>query len=134
MATSAGSGDAIRVYWMTGCSSCLRIKEFLQKHGVPFLSRNVLEDETAYAELGRFGLKQVPIVTRGTLWVNGQVLRDVAWLCDITHGEVRMLPVEVMRARLDAVLAGAARFLAQMFDQALACMLPNSPRSLAELG
>lgn len=119
---------------MTGCSSCLRTKEFLQKHGVPFLLRNVLEDETAYAELERFGLKQVPIVTRGALWVNGQVLRDVARLCDITHGEVRMLPVEVMRARLDAVLAGAARLLAPMFDQALACMLHNRPRSLAELG
>ena len=130
----ATTDDAIRVYWMTGCSSCLRTKEFLQKHGVPFLSRNVLEDESAYAELERFGLKQVPIVTRGALWVNGQVLRDVARLCDITYGEVRMLPVEVMRARLDAVLAGAARFLAQMPDEALARMLPNRPRSFAELG
>ncbi|MBB3896724.1 DinB family protein [Roseococcus suduntuyensis] len=131
---TATADDAIRVYWMTGCSSCLRTKEFLQKHGVPFLSRNVLEDESAYAELERFGLKQVPIVTRGAEWVNGQVLRDVARLCDITYGEVRMLPVEVMRARLDAVLAGAARFLAQMPDEALARMLPNRPRSFAELG
>ncbi|MFM7422995.1 MAG: hypothetical protein ACKO54_25290, partial [Alphaproteobacteria bacterium] len=25
---------------MTGCSSCLRTKEFLTRHGVPFISRN----------------------------------------------------------------------------------------------
>ena len=100
MADTAADG-AIRVYWMTGCSSCLRTKEFLQKHGVPFLSRNVLEDEGAYAELEIFGLKQVPIVTRGQAWANGQVLRDVAALCGIAHGEVRMLPVAEMRRRLN---------------------------------
>ncbi len=94
-----------RVYWMTGCSSCLRTKEFLTRHGVPFLSRNVLEDEAAYEELARFGLKQVPIVTRGDAWANGQVLRDVARLCGIAYGEQRMLPVDEMRRRLDAVLA-----------------------------
>ena len=48
--------EAIRVYWMTGCSSCLRTKEFLTRHGVSFISRNVLEDEGAYDELARFGL------------------------------------------------------------------------------
>ncbi|WP_439551500.1 DinB family protein [Falsiroseomonas sp.] len=125
--------DAIRVYWMTGCSSCLRTKEFLQKHGVPFLSRNVLADEDAYAELERFGLKQVPIVTRGDTWANGQVLRDVAQLCGIAYGPPRMLPVEEMRRRLDAVLAGAARFIAQMPDEALARDLPNRPRTFGQL-
>jgi hypothetical protein len=61
METAVTAPDAIRAYWMTGCSSCLRTKEFLQKNGVPFLSRNVLQDETAFQELERFGLKQVPI-------------------------------------------------------------------------
>jgi glutaredoxin len=134
MGTTTTADGAIRVYWMTGCSSCLRTKEFLQKHGVPFLSRNVLEDESAYAELEQFGLKQVPIVTRGDAWANGQILRDVAKLCDIPYGATKMLPVAEMRQRLDAVLAGAARFLAQMPDHALAQMLPNRPRSFAQLG
>ena len=126
--------DAIRVYWMTGCSSCLRTKEFLTRHGVPFISRNVLEDDGAYDELARFGLRQVPIVTRGDAWANGQVLRDIAKLCDIKLGEQRMLPVDEMRRRLDAILAGSARFLAQMPDSALAQMLPKRPRSFAQLG
>ena len=134
MQVTSAPDDAVRVYWMTGCSSCLRTKEFLQRHGVPFLSRNVLEDAAAYAELERFGLKQVPIVTRGESWANGQVLRDVARLCGIAYGEARMLSVPQLRARLDAVLAGAARFLAQMPDAALARELPNRPRSFAQLG
>ena len=131
---AATNDDAIRVYWMTGCSSCLRTKEFLQKHGVPFLSRNVLEDGGAYDELERFGLRQVPIVTRGEAWANGQVLRDVARLCGIPYGGTRLLPVEELRRRLDAVLAGSARFLAQMPEDALERNLPDRPRSFAELG
>jgi glutaredoxin len=130
----SGVDDTIRVYWMTGCSSCLRTKEFLQKHGVPFLSRNVLTDEGAYAELERFGLKQVPIVTRGDSFANGQVLRDVARLCGIALGEQKLLPVPELRERLDAVLAGAARFLAQLPEETLATNLPDRPRSYAELG
>src|SRR3546814_11843579 len=55
----------IRVYWQPGCTSCLRTKEFLSSHGIPFVSRNVLADENAFAELSRFGLRQVPIVTLG---------------------------------------------------------------------
>jgi hypothetical protein len=45
-----------------------------------------------------------------------------------------MLPVDEMRRRLDAILAGSARFLAQMPDSALAQMLPKRPRSFAQLG
>ena len=55
----------IYVYWQTGCTSCLRTKEFLAEHDIAFHSRNVLEDESALDELSRFGLRQVPIVVRG---------------------------------------------------------------------
>ena len=37
----------ILVYWQPGCTSCLRTKEFLTKHGVAFTSRNVLSDAGA---------------------------------------------------------------------------------------
>src|ERR1051326_7349743 len=67
----------IKAYWQPGCTSCLRMKEFLTRHGVPFVSVNVLEDEEGFAELAALGLRTVPIVRRGTDWANGQVLRDV---------------------------------------------------------
>jgi len=40
----------IKAYWQPGCTSCLRMKEFLTRHGVSFVSVNVLEDRTAMAE------------------------------------------------------------------------------------
>ena len=78
-ATSLVSNE-IRVYWQPGCTSCLRTKEFLTRHGIPFASRNVLGDDQAFEELAHFGLRQVPIVTKGESWANGQVLADVAKL------------------------------------------------------
>ena len=36
--------SVIKAYWQPGCTSCLRMKEFLTRHGVPFVSVNVLED------------------------------------------------------------------------------------------
>ena len=35
----------LKVYWQPGCSSCLKTKEFLLEHGIPFESVNVLDDE-----------------------------------------------------------------------------------------
>ena len=41
------------------------MKEFLIKHGVVFVSINVLEDKDAFAELAALGIRSVPIVRRG---------------------------------------------------------------------
>jgi glutaredoxin len=125
--------EPISVYWQPGCTSCLRTKEFLTRHGVPFVSRNVLEDETAFTELARFGLKQVPVVTRGNEWVDGQVLQDVARIAGIALGGPNVLPVPELKKRLDAILAAAERFLGQLPAQELETHLPNRPRSYADL-
>jgi len=125
--------DKVRVYWQPGCTSCLRTKEFLASHGIPFLSRNVLGDPQAFDELSRFGLRQVPIVTLGDSWANGQVLTDVAKLVGITDLNVKMLPTREMKRRLDAVMEGAHRFFEQVPESQLDTQLPNRPRSYSEL-
>jgi glutaredoxin len=129
----AQQADEISVYWQTGCTACLRTKEFLTRHGVPFRSRNVLEDPAAFDELKRFGLRQVPIVTRGNEWVNGQVLADVARVAGIALAGDKMLPVAELRRRLDLVLATAERLAAQIPADSLQTKLPNRPRSYANL-
>ncbi|SDE06095.1 glutaredoxin domain-containing protein [Belnapia rosea] len=130
---SAALDEEVRVYWMTGCTSCLRTKEFLARHRIPFQSRNVLVDGAAYAELERFGLRQVPIVTRGEAWANGQVLRDVAELVGIDLGAPQILPVAELRRRQEAILAGVQRFAAQLPERSLGTLLPDRPRSHADL-
>jgi hypothetical protein len=125
--------DAIRVYWQTGCTACLRTKEFLTRHRVPFLSRNVLVDEAAFTELAHFGLRQVPIVTMGDQWANGQVLADVARVAGIAWGPQQIFPVAELDRRLQLILTGAQRFTAQLPDASLEQLLPNRPRSYATL-
>lgn len=125
--------DAIRVYWQTGCTACLRTKEFLTRRGIPFLSRNVLVDKEAFAELARFGIRQVPIVTRGDQWANGQVLADVARVAGIPWGTQEILPVAELERRLQLILTAAQRYAGQLPDASLDRLLPNRPRSYATL-
>ncbi|MDP6895466.1 MAG: glutaredoxin domain-containing protein, partial [Rhodospirillales bacterium] len=68
----------LKLYWQPGCSSCLKMKEFVLDHGVRFESVNVLEDDAGFAELQELGVRMVPIAARGTVWANGAVFRDVA--------------------------------------------------------
>lgn len=123
----------LHVFWQPGCTSCLRTKEFLTRHGVAFVSRNILEDDSAIAELARLGLRQVPIVTRGDEWVDGQVLKDVARIAGIDYGGGRTLTVDELRERLDTILDGAQRFLAQVPEADLETLLPDRPRAYADL-
>lgn len=125
--------DVIRVYWQPGCTSCLRTKEFLTRYDIPFESRNVLGDEGAYEELAAFGLRQVPIVTRGDRWANGQVLKDVADLVGVKGINMNVLPVPVLQSRLMLILESSERFFQQIPEQALHKLLPNRPRSYTDL-
>jgi hypothetical protein len=100
---------------------------------VPFVSRNVLTDAGAMNELLAFGPKQLPIVSCGQRWVNGQSLKAVADLVGIDIGDVQHLPPAELARRTDLVLAGSARFFAQIPDTNLGDELPGRPRSFLQL-
>src|SRR5262249_11551569 len=133
MVQSSPEASVIKAYWQPGCTSCLRMKEFLTKHGVPFVSVNVLEDRDAFAELAMLGIRSVPIVRRGEDWANGQVLRDVARVAGIAWGGAQVLPARELAARLIATQAVALRLFAQIPDDRLGRMLPHRSRSYAQL-
>jgi glutaredoxin len=123
----------IKAYWQPGCTSCLRMKEFLTRHGVPFVSVNVLEDRTAMSELAELGVRTVPIIRRGKDWANGQVLRDVARVAGIRWGGAPILPPAELVRRLTIIQSAAQRYLRQIPDDRLGDMLPNRPRSYSQL-
>ena len=131
--TADATAEPVRAYWQPGCTSCLRMKEFLTRHRVPFVSVNVLADPDGYAELAKLGVRSVPVIQRGADWANGQVLRDVARVAGITWGEAAMLPVPELKARLTAIQGAARRLFAQIPDERTADLLPNRPRSYAHL-
>jgi glutaredoxin len=134
MAQLSSEDSVIKAYWQPGCTSCLRMKEFLSKHGVAFVSVNVLEDKDAFAELAGLGIRSVPVVRRGKDWANGQVLRDVARVAGIAWGGAQVLPAPELAARLIDIQTAAQRLFAQIPDDTLDRMLPHRPRSYAQLG
>jgi glutaredoxin len=123
----------VHAYWQPGCTSCLRMKEFLTKHGVPFVSVNVLEDREGFAELAELGIRSVPIVRRGRDWANGQVLKDVARVAGIDWGGAKMLSPPELVSKLKTIQAAGQRYFAQLPEDKMGKMLPNRPRSYAQL-
>jgi len=134
MPPSSLDASVIKAYWQPGCTSCLRMKEFLTRHGVPFVSVNVLEDKEAFADLAALGIRSVPIVRRGDDWANGQVLRDVARVAGISWGGTPLLPAAELAARLIDIQTAAQRLFIQIPDDKLGRLLPHRPRSYAQLG
>jgi glutaredoxin len=133
MAHASPEVPAVKAYWQPGCTSCLRMKEFLTKHGVAFVSVNVLEDQNAFAELAALGIRSVPIVRRGEDWANGQVLREVARVAGVSWGGAQLLPAPELTVRLIGIQTAAQRLFGQIPDDELARMLPHRPRSYAQL-
>jgi len=123
----------IRVYWQPGCSSCLKTKEFLLEHGVPFVSKNVLEDPEAFRELEALGVRLVPIVAKGRDWANGAVFRDVARVAGFDYRGHRMLAPEALVGKVLMILDAAGRYAAQIPEETLDVILPGRPRSYRQL-
>ncbi len=123
----------LKVYWQPGCSSCLKTKEFLIDHGIPFKSVNVLEDEEGFKELQVLGLRLVPIVARGRTWANGAVFRDVARVAGFEYGGHTMLTPEELKDKVLMILDAAGRYLSQIPEDQLDVVLPGRPRSYRQL-
>ena len=109
------------------------MKEFLTKHGVPFVSVNVLEDAGARAELAALGVRSVPIIARGAVWANGQVLADVARVAGVTLAAPEILPPDELYRRLARIQGAAQRLFAQVPAGDIERQLPGRPRSYADL-
>ena len=123
----------LKVYWQPGCSSCLKCKEFLLEHGVPFVSVNVVADPEGFKELEALGVRLVPIVARGTDWANGAVFRDVARVAGFDYAGHKMLSPEEMKDKVLQNLDAAHRYLTQIPEDVLDNLLPGRPRSYRQL-
>ena len=126
-------GEVVKVYWQPGCSSCLKTKEFLMDNGIPFKSVNVLEDKTGFEDLQRFGVKMVPIVSKGDAWANGAVFRDVAHVAGFDYQAHKMLDPSIMKEKILQINSFASNFLEQIPDKELDTLLPGRPRSYRQL-
>jgi glutaredoxin/uncharacterized damage-inducible protein DinB len=105
--------EALKVYWRPGCSSCVRVKEFLTGLGVEYESINVSATPQAMDELRALGVRTVPVVARGKDYVFAQELVDVSRFIGRSV-EFRRLPAPQLMEKWLNVLTAAQRHAAQI--------------------
>jgi hypothetical protein len=125
--------EPLKVYWQPGCTGCLRMKEFLTRHGVEYISINVLENDEGREELVRLAGRRVPIARRGDDWADGQILADLARVAGIDWTTERALDPADLAVRATTVIAATRRFTAQIPEASLDSLLPDRPRTYRQL-
>jgi glutaredoxin len=127
------TNEKIRVFWMPGCTSCVKVKEFLTSHGVSYEPVNACTDPNAAEDLRKLGAGSVPIVARGNEFVFGQELQDVATFLGLNVVFNRLPPV-VLMDRWFYFLETAQSLIADLpLDQLEYQPLPDRDRSVKAL-
>ena len=108
------TSGAISVYWAPGCSSCLRVKEFLNTRGIAFASVNVVSEPGAMDRLAGFGARSVPVIERDGAFVYAQSNADIVEFLGLEEAAEQMLSPEVLAERLDIMLRATLRYLPQV--------------------
>jgi glutaredoxin len=125
--------DSLKVYWRPGCSSCVRIKEFLSGLGVEYESVNVSATPEAMEDLRALGVRTVPVVARGRDYVFAQELADVSRFLGRDVSFRRLSPGELVDKWL-TVLEAAQRHVMQIPAARLAeRATPGRDRSIRDL-
>jgi glutaredoxin/uncharacterized damage-inducible protein DinB len=109
----------LKVYWRPGCSSCVKVKEFLSGLGVDYESINVSARPEAMDELRELGVRTVPVVARGRDYVFAQELADVSRFIGKEVAFERLAPSALVEKWLN-VLTAAQRHVVQLPAERLA--------------
>jgi glutaredoxin/uncharacterized damage-inducible protein DinB len=105
--------QALKVYWRPGCSSCVRVKEFLSNLGIDYESVNVSATPAAMDDLRALGVRTVPVVSRGKDYVFAQELADVSKFLG-RKVEFRRLAAPALMEKWLNALTAAQRHIAQI--------------------
>jgi glutaredoxin/uncharacterized damage-inducible protein DinB len=125
--------STLRVYWRPGCSSCVRVKEFLTGLGLDYESINVSARPEAMDELRALGVRTVPVVARGSEYVFAQELADVSRFVG-KDVEFQRLPASALVEKWLNVLAAAQRHVVQLPAERLGeRATPGRDRSIRDL-
>jgi glutaredoxin/uncharacterized damage-inducible protein DinB len=125
--------NELRVYWRPGCSSCVKVKEFLTNLGVEYESINVSARPEAMEELRALGVRTVPVVARGREYVFAQELADVSAFIG-RKVDFQRLPPAALYDKWQKVLAAAQRHVMQIPAARLAeRATPGRDRSIRDL-
>lgn len=124
--------QTVKAYWMPGCSSCLRMKEFIAKSGRDWVAINVDEHPEIRAEIEANGMR-LPLARVADRWVSGVDLAKVADLLRIPYDPPVIMPADELADRYNLNLDVARDTIAQMGDEMLAHKLPNRDREMLDV-
>jgi len=127
------TADRVRVFWQPGCTSCLRTKEFLTRHGVDYESINVHGNAQGMEELRKLGVRSVPVVARGDRFVFAQSIGDVIEFLGLNVRPQEPLSPDDLMRKMDLVLRAAARYVRQVPADALDRPFRNRNRPIRVL-
>jgi glutaredoxin len=127
------TAERVRVFWQPGCTSCLRTKEFLSKHGVDYESINVHGNPAGMEALRELGARSVPVVARGGEFVFAQSLADVVRFLELDIRLHDKLAPQQLVDKLGLVLNAAARYVRQIPADSLERPFRNRNRPIREL-
>lgn len=122
----------VEVYWIPGCSSCLRMKEFVERTGVPYEEYNLVTHPDRRQRLAALGLMP-PAVVVGERGVPGLDLVAIAELVGSSYVPPPILPPAALKDRYGVVMAALRRLIAQIPPAALDRQLPHRPRPARSL-
>jgi len=122
----------IELYWIPGCTACLRMKEFVESSGLAFDSVNVDEDPARAERLLELGASAPAAVVDGR-WADGCDLAAVARLLDVPYDAREPCPPGELQARYEAIMAALCRHMAQVAPEVLDTKPPSWEWTLRDI-
>jgi len=120
------------LYWMPGCSSCLRLKEFVERTGLSVEEVNIDANPERRAELENAGVWP-PAIRVGERFANGLNLDQVADVLGVEYNVAPPLPPIELHDRYLAIQAVYTRVLAIAPEGFLEHTLPGRDRDMSEV-
>jgi glutaredoxin len=112
--TATQTREYFRVFWQPGCSSCVKVKEFLDRIGVEYESVNCLNNPDAMRDLERLGVRTIPLVSQGNRFTFAQSLDEVAKFVGKSVAKREMLEPDVLANRWLHILRSAEGYVEQI--------------------
>jgi hypothetical protein len=120
------------LYWLPGCTACMRMKEFATAGGVEFRAINLEDVPERAAEFHRTGLL-APVACVGDRCVNGLDLSAVADLLGLPYEAPEILSPGELHARSDLLVGVLLVYLNQAPAELLEQYLPGRDRPVLEV-
>src|ERR1700735_4712023 len=100
MNPDVADAQPFKIYWLPGCSNCVRLKEHVTKRGFAFESVDLQAEPARWSELERLNIRGLPVITTGDRFAFGINLDRVDELLDVRNAKRKLLPVRDLVDRM----------------------------------